>query len=274
MRPPVLAAALPLLASSALAQGVIHTFPGGVPQEHRPTVAAGDVDGDGFGDLVVLTITGLEVVDVRSGRTGALLHSFSGSRSAGTGPAIAGGIDLDGDGRDDLVIGDPERASFWPHPSAGGTARAVSGATGLTLWTIAGAPDDALGTSLSAGPDVDQDGFPDVAVGADQATLTGARPGFVRVVSGATAQTLATRVGPTAGARYGAEVALLADADGDGAADLAVAARHPVPAQTWTGGVEVVSLAPGAVLWSVTGANPLDGLGTGLLSLGDLDGDG
>lgn len=260
-------------AASARAQGVIHTFPGTLPFEFRPTVAAGDVDGDGIEDVFVASVTGVESVEVRSGATGAVLHVFSGSQSNGDGPGLSGRVDLDGDGFSDLVIGDPERAGFYPHPSAGGTVRAISGATGAVLWTRSGAPLDALGGAVSAGPDVDQDGFPDVAAGADQLTLTGAMPGYAVVWSGATGATLFTHVGQAPGGRSGAEVALTPDVDGDAAPDLVVVLRHPAPSLAWAGALEVVSPATGAVLWSATGANPGDGVGTGAFSPGDLDGD-
>src|SRR5262245_24634076 len=93
---------------------VIRTHDGSTAGENFGTsvAAAGDVDGDGTPDYVVsaprrstsLTFVG-EVV-VYSGRTGSLIWSVFGPVANGVlGNSVAGVGDVDGDGKDDVIVG-------------------------------------------------------------------------------------------------------------------------------------------------------------------------
>jgi len=70
------------------------------------TVAAGDVNGDGFADIVTgTTVGGGPNVRVFDGQTNALRNSFVVGDPAFTGGIRVGAQDLDSDGRDDLLFG-------------------------------------------------------------------------------------------------------------------------------------------------------------------------
>jgi len=76
------------------------SFSGGV------FVAAGDVDGDGRADIIVgADAGGGPQVNVFSGRTGAVLHTFNALPATFSGGVRVGAGDTDGDGRADIIIG-------------------------------------------------------------------------------------------------------------------------------------------------------------------------
>ena len=85
------------------------------------------------------------------------------------------------------------------------------------------AGSERFGTSVSAGPDADGDGHPDVLVG-DPSTEQSAELGIVTLVSGATGEVLRTWEGEEPGDAFGTRVSLGPDADGDGLADVLIAA--------------------------------------------------
>ena len=125
----------------------------------RSVSSAGDVDGDGFDDVVVGAYrddnngTDSGSARVFSGATGAILHTWNGD-SAGDqfGWSVSGAGDVDGDGFDDVVVG-------APHDDNNGTDS--GSATVLTLGYIpaatfttfgAGCPGPAGTPSLAAEP--------------------------------------------------------------------------------------------------------------------------
>jgi hypothetical protein len=107
---------------------------------------AGDVDGDGLGDLAVGApraddlASDAGAVRLLSGRTGAVLDELLGADAgAHLGAALCGGFDPNADGRPDLAVGAPD---------AGGGTALVAATCELPLTS------DAHVLSLSAGPSV------------------------------------------------------------------------------------------------------------------------
>jgi hypothetical protein len=210
---------------------------------------AGDVDGDGFADLVI----GADGHDLPRSNAGVAyvvfgpivgVHSlaeadaklYGEGRGDLAGVSVAGAGDTNGDGFDDLLVG----ARY--HDQAGVDAGAAYLVRGPPLGSaslgtadaklLGEAPGDWAGITVAPAGDVDGDGLADLAVGAVYEDAGGADAGAVYLVRGpvagvaSLAQADAKLVGEAAldeAARIGGG----GDADGDGLADLWVgAARH------------------------------------------------
>jgi fibronectin-binding autotransporter adhesin len=97
------------------------SFTGGV------YVAAGDVDGDGRADVVTgAGAGGGPHVKVFSGQDGALLQSFFAFDAGFSGGVRVGAVDVNGDGRADIVAG--------AGPGGGPHVRVFNAADGTVLW--------------------------------------------------------------------------------------------------------------------------------------------
>jgi hypothetical protein len=135
--------------------------------------SAGDVDGDGFGDLLVGSPREDAVYFYRGGPSGFAdppAAVFHGPAMSGFGGAVSGAGDVDGDGYADAVVGMPLRGPASGSSSTGGAVVFFGAADGLsTSRTAALAPapgSDAqgFGQYVSTAGDVDGDGLADVAV--------------------------------------------------------------------------------------------------------------
>ncbi len=202
-----------------------------------------NVDGDGFGDLLIgadrennLTVLGgAGRVYLYSGATGVLIRALvSPNEESGFafGSSVAGVPDADGDGRGDLLIGargDRPGAS----PIGAGRAYLFSGATGSLLHELASPNEQRqgyFGSSVDGVPDADGDGRGDLLVGAPNEDAGGAPfdAGRAYLFSGATGALLfELRSGDEEqDARFGSSVAGVPDANGDGRGDLLVGAPN------------------------------------------------
>ncbi len=179
--------------------------------------------------------------------------------------------DVNGDGTDDFVVGDPRAVLSLGDT---GRVRVYSGVDGSLLHALSGlTPGDRFGASVSAAGDVNGDGFGDFLVGIPLAAGPPGTSGEARVFSGADGSVLHVVTGAAMG-QTGLQVTGLGDINGDGLSDFAVREQltptsGPVQAQ-----VRVFSGADGSVLRTHI-TNPMGGGAMGsLANAGDVDGDG
>lgn len=197
------------------------------------------------------------------------LLELRGTTPAGRfGAAVAAAGDLDGDGRPDLLVGEP-RARV--RGELRGRATVFSGADGSVLLQLEGlAALDRFGQALAAGEDLDSDGVPDLVIGAP---LAAAGRGAVSAFSGATGLRLFHLVGEQQGDEFGRAVALVGDVDGDGRSELLIGAPHCGAAGSHAGRAYLFS-GRGQRPLRVFDGGPWDQLGASVSVAGDVDLDG
>lgn len=251
---------------------------------------AGDVDGDGFDDVVIGAFQDDDTAanagaaflfyggdaDVDRSRTATLLASDGAALDA-FGTAVAGIGDLDGDGYDDVAVGAPE------HDGAGAQGGAVylfmGGGHGVTAGRklLPGPPGSTSGASLAGGGDVDGDGLSDLVTGGPDAD----GHGLAWVLGDGDGSELAELVGSEVGDgdQLGAAVAM-GDLDGDGYADVVVGApEHDAlganAGAVWAfaGGAGGPSSEGGRRILAPDGV-AADAFGTSVAVLPDVHGDG
>jgi hypothetical protein len=221
--------------------------------------ASHDHDGDGVADVWVGAPGDPQQgrVYLVSGRTGATITAYASPRSGDQfGWYLANLPDIDGDGRDDLVVGAP--VAFFDGEQLG-AVDVISSASGQILVEITGDRADKLfGEMLEPIDDLDGDGFADLAIGASGMAANPDRgPGEVFFHSGKTGALLRWLGGRQDGELYGRALAVVGDLDDDGMEDLAIGAPWSGTGATFQAGrVEIRSLRGFSMIAEITGEHP------------------
>ncbi|MDJ0838649.1 MAG: hypothetical protein QNK37_19185 [Acidobacteriota bacterium] len=218
---------------------------------------AGDVNGDGYDDVIagphvyLLSIQGPSYARVFSGFDGSLLYHLTGSSTEVDffGNAVSGLDDVNGDGKDDFIVGAPGNNSFT------GQATVFSGLNGAAIHTLNGfESDSSFGRAVNNAGDIDGDGTADLIVGSpNENGGIGTYAGAARVFSGATGALIYTFTGNAASDRFGSAVAGDQDLDGDGVPELIIGAPQDFPTGTGAGYVAVYSGATGSLMYTFNG---------------------
>ncbi|MCB0728213.1 MAG: FG-GAP repeat protein [Ignavibacteriae bacterium] len=233
---------------------------------------AGDVNGDGFGDVIV-------------GSTIDIVHIYFGGNSADTIPdvtfngvlfdhfgySVSSAGDVNGDGFSDIIIGASSSGT-------GGRAYIYFGGSSMNnvadvIMTGGEGGSDDFGISVSSAGDVNGDGYSDVLVGANN--YGGAFEGRAYVYYGGSSMNNVADLKITGGNFnwLGFSVSSAGDMNGDGYSDIIIGA--PISGTGGRANLYLNSMT-GADIEDefFAGAAANDQFGTSVSSAGDMNGDG
>ncbi len=253
--------------------------------------SAGDVNGDGYGDVIVgAPYSGYS--GYHEGRAWVYLGSSSGVSTTavwsveGTqdneffGYSVGCAGDVNGDGFSDIIVGaTDDTQNGWAHVFYG----SASGLSSTAAWFTESDQDSALlGSSVSNAGDVNGDGFSDVIIGAPNFDNGESDQGRVYVFHGSSTGLASTADWVMDGYQdhsyFGASVATAGDVNGDGFSDIVIGAPEHQNGQITEGKAYVFH---GSAVGLATTPNWSDEInqvgaqfGNSVSSAGDVNGDG
>jgi hypothetical protein len=258
------------------------TFTGAGAGDHfgSSVASAGDVNGDGYSDVIV----GAPVSD--AGRAYLYLNSLTGGdipdesftgAAAGDnfGYSVASAGDVNGDGYSDVIVGAYLNSAGGAHAGRAYIYFGGPSMDNIADVTLTGeAAGDYFGYSLASAGDVNGDGYADVIVGAYLNNAGGTHPGRAYIYFGSPGGinniTPVTLTGEEAGGYFGYSVASAGDVNGDGYSDVIVGASAAEKAHIYFGGPGMDNIAD----VTLPDTPPKGYFGCFVSSAGDVNGDG
>jgi hypothetical protein len=249
----------------------------------RSVAAAGDVNGDGYDDVIV----GAQAYDNWTGRVYVYAGSPSGVgatpifTAGGEGPSnsfgrsVGAAGDVNGDGYSDVVVGAHGYGDFRGRIYV--YAGSADGLGAVPTFTATGeGVDGHFGYSAGTAGDVNGDGYDDLVVGANrQNEDTGRVYVFAGSSDGLSATPIFTATGEAEHDHFGYSVSTAGDTNGDGYDDAIVGAYgyddSTGRVYVYSGNANGLSITP---ILSVTGKGPASSFGRSVGPAGDVNGKG
>ena len=257
---------------------------------------AGDIDGDGYSDILVsghqfdygqAINSGVVVVAYGASTNCKNIQDLSANQAnAMFGYSVAGAGDIDGDGFGDVIVGaryyangqgqDAEGAAFVYRGSANGLDK------NNPVIIEGNQYNAAMGNKVSSAGDVNGDGYSDILISAylaeDGATDEGKVYLHLGSSNGIDPQPETTFEGNQINSHLGSSVACAGDVNGDGYSDIMLGAEYYDKGQVNEGTVLVFYGSKDGVssnIFSGLESNQANGwFGTAVSSAGDVNGDG
>ncbi len=263
----------------------------------RSVSTAGDVNGDGFSDV----IAGAPYDDngeYDEGRAYAYYGSASGIAASPSwigeinevqaqfGVSVSTAGDVNGDGYGDVIVGAPKK-DYTPIPGildSGAVYIYYGSASGLpsspSSWRLNNEASSDFGASVAWAGDVNGDSYGDVVVGAHLSAGGGTHRGAVYLYAGSSTgpnwDGMWGTVGEQDGSEFGHAVATAGDVNGDGYSDIIVSAKYYANGQAGEGKAYVFygPSPTSTASWSQEGESESAFFGQSVGTAGDVNGDG
>jgi hypothetical protein len=256
--------------------------------------SAGDVNGDGYADVIVGAPSFSNGQD-REGRAYVYHGSASGLKplqawtfesnlvECEIGWSVASAGDVNGDGYDDVLVASEFCGVLDREGRVYLFLGSSSGLSATHTWMIEGSgSEESLGWSIASAGDVNKDGFDDVIIGAPWASYPEVHEGRAYVFYGSASGLAATAnwiaESNVDWSDFGSSVASAGDVNGDGFSDVIIGHGNMYNPETGEGRAYVylgsaigLSAMPA---WTYENNHAGSSLGESVASAGDVNGDG
>ncbi len=239
----------------------------------------GDLNGDGIAELAIAERFSVGTafdghVLIYSGADWSLFRTIDDPVGTMLVASLANALDVDGDGIDDILIGQP----LYGGPVTSGRAQVFSGSDGSLIHEFTGSNQGLLGSRVAGLGDINNDGFADVLIAEPDFAVSTAsagvqKAGRARVYSGIDGAPLFSFDNVAFNGKIASMVACVGDVNGDGVNDLAF--DHLQPAFHHSNAALLIySGADGSLISVIDGHDVSEPKHMDIAGIGDVNGDG